>query len=113
MAMAAKGPARGSDRPLEMAVQAAAALVFPPAADPSGMVRSMTDPTPPPMPSNGRCLCGAVPFFQLAGRVGQAGHFHCRRCGARYRMADLEWTPGGPAVGAEGTEETGHFTVQT
>jgi hypothetical protein len=47
-----------------------------------------------PMPSNGLCVCGAVPFFMLSGRVGQAGHFHCRRCGRCYRMADLGWTPG-------------------
>ncbi len=48
----------------------------------------------PPMPSNGQCVCGRAPFFQRSGVVGQPGHFHCRRCGRRYRSSEEGWTPG-------------------
>ena len=60
----------------------------------------------PPMPSNGQCVCGRVPFFVRSGVIGQPGHFHCRRCGRRYSFSEPPRAPGqGESVGS--SEESG------
>ena len=43
---------------------------------------------------------GRVPFFVRSGVIGQPGHFHCRRCGRRYRFSTPPWAPGMGAVRA-------------
>jgi hypothetical protein len=47
----------------------------------------------PPTPGTGLCVCGAAYFYVRAARVGGSGHFHCLRCGRRYRFAET-WSPG-------------------
>jgi hypothetical protein len=50
------------------------------------------------LPGTGACRCGASYFFDRGeGRV--PGHFHCERCGRRYRLG-LNWTPGAQRDGA-------------
>lgn len=48
----------------------------------------------PPTPGTGVCLCGAAYYYERATRIGEHGHFHCRRCGRRYRMSGV-WSPAG------------------
>jgi hypothetical protein len=51
----------------------------------------------PPTPGTGGCICGAAYYYERAQRVGGRGHFHCLRCGRRYRFAQV-WTPGAAAA---------------
>lgn len=47
----------------------------------------------PPVPSVGRCLCGAPLWYVRPRRIGEDGRFRCRRCGREYRETP-HWIPG-------------------
>jgi len=44
-------------------------------------------------PSMRCCVCGAALWYVRARVIGEEGHFHCRRCGARY-CETQHWYPG-------------------
>ena len=57
----------------------------------------------PTTPGTGLCHCGAAYFYAHGKRVGDAGHFHCRRCVRRYSIG-MGWTPGGVGLAVPETE---------